>query len=180
MSKKRIHRLRDKLLERGRPTLYPGAGDTRESGQAPPMSGESRPAASPELNALAERVKPFAEVMYLVLAADKAISDRERALLRGGLRSLTDGALSTAAMADMMDEFERSRERDGVDMRLDFVASALYADRADARLALGLATAAADADRGIGTEERALIDALGERLGISRVEVQEMLQGATG
>lgn len=163
MTSKRITRLRDTLLERGRPTLNPAT---------------TRLVATPEWSALAARVRPFAEAIYLVLAADRAISDRERALLRGALRSLTDGAISSASMSEMLEQFERDRERDGVDLRLDYVASALYADRADARLALGLATAAADADHGAGPEERALIDALGERLGISRSEVQEWLQGS--
>jgi tellurite resistance protein len=131
------------------------------------------------LSALAERVRPFAEVMYLVLAADREITDRERDLLRGALRSLTDDALSTVAMGQMLQEFERDRDRDGVEVRLDYLASTLYRDRSDARLALGLASAAAAADRGIGPEERELIKSLGERLGVSRSELQELLQDTT-
>jgi hypothetical protein len=168
MSNKRIERLRDKLMERGQrgqPTLHQ-------------FQGRHPTVMSPELSALAQRVRPFAEVMYLVLVADREITDRERDLLRGAMRSLTDGALSTPAMSSMMDEFEHCRTRDGVDLRLDLLASVLYPDRADARLALGLATVAAEADHSFGAEKRALIDGLGERLGISRREVQEMLQGA--
>jgi tellurite resistance protein len=160
---KRIERLRNKLLERGEAT----------------NPRIIRPVASPELSALAERVRPFAEVMYLVLAADQAVTERERNVLRGALRSLTDGALSTAAMDDMLRDFAQSRARDGVDVRLDTLASTLYRDRSDARLALGLATAAADADRGIGPEERELINALGERLGISSSELNAMLYDAS-
>jgi tellurite resistance protein len=163
MTSKRIERLRDKLLARGQPTLAPPA---------------VAPTGTPELWALAERVRPFAEVMYLVLAADHDISERERNVLRGALRSLTEGALSSSALDEMLQEFEQNRTREGVELRLDYLASALYLDRADARLALGLATAAADADRGVGPQERDLIRALAERLGIGRSELDEMLHDA--
>lgn len=162
MTSKRIERLRDKLLARGKPTL------------APPLHAPQR-SDTPELWALAERVRPFAEVMYLVLAADEDISERERDLLRGALRSLTEGALSTAALDEMLQEFQANRAREGVELRLDYLASALYLDRSDARLALGLATAAADADRGVGSEEREVITSLAERLGIHGSELAEML-----
>jgi tellurite resistance protein len=163
MTNKRIERLRDKLLERGEAT----------------NPRITRPLPSPELSALAERVRPFAEVMYLVLTADRAVTDRERNVLRGALRSLTDGALTTADMEQMLKEFAQNRAREGVEVRLDALASMIYRDRSDARLALGLATAAADADRGIGPEERELISSLGERLGISSKELQLLLNDAS-
>ena len=163
MTSKRIERLRDKLLARGQPTLHPP--DPRHASTA-----------TPEVSALAERVRPFAEVMYLVLSADAAITERERDVLRGALRSLTEGVLSSAAMNEMLDEFAHNLARDGLELRLDYLASTMYADRADGRLALGLATAAADADRGIGEEERGVIEALGERLGVSAMEMKELLE----
>lgn len=165
MTSKRIERLRDKLLARGQPTLHPP--DPKRTHKA-----------TPELSALAERVRPFAEVMYLVLSADAAITERERDVLRGALRSLTEGVLSSAAMNEMLDEFAHNLKRDGLDLRLDYLASTMYADRSDGRLALGLATAAAEAERGIGEEERGVIAALGERLGVSAMEMKELLQGS--
>jgi len=159
MASKRIERLRDKLLARGRPTMYPSLS----------------PSPSPELEALAERVRPFAEVMYLVLATDSKITENERNVLRGALRSLTEDALSTSALDTMLADFEQLRERQGLEVRLDYLASQLYSDRADAKLALGLATAAADSDAGIGPEERAVIEALAERLRISDEELQALL-----
>jgi len=159
MASKRIERLRDKLLARGRPTIYPSPS----------------PSPSPELEALAERVRPFAEVMYLVLATDSKITEIERDVLRGALRSLTEDALSTSALDAMLTDFEELRERQGVEVRLDHLASQLYSDRADARLALGLATAAADSDAGIGPDERTVIEALAERLRVSDEELQALL-----
>jgi tellurite resistance protein len=164
VTSKRIERLRDKLLARGQATLHPPAPRAQK--------------ASPELSAMAERVLPFAEIMYLVLSADAAITERERDVLRGALRSLTEGALSSAAMDEMLREFAQNLAREGLDLRLDYLASAMYADRSDARLALGLATAAADADRGVGPEERAVIEGLGERLGMSVLEMRELFEGA--
>jgi hypothetical protein len=164
VTSKRIERLRDKLLARGQPTLHPPAPRPNK--------------ATPELSAMAERVRPFAEIMYLVLSADAAITERERNVLRGALRSLTEGALSSAAMDSMLAEFEGNLRREGLDLRLDYLASAMYADRSDARLALGLASAAADADRGVGPEERVVIAGLGERLGISAIELHELLNGS--
>lgn len=125
-----------------------------------------------------DRVRPFAEIMYLVLSADASITERERDVLRGALRSLTEGALSSAAMDEMLTEFARNLAREGIDLRLDYLASVMYADRADARLALGLATAAAEADRGLGPEERAVIEGLGQRLGVNAIEMRELLEGA--
>jgi tellurite resistance protein len=165
MASKRIERLRDKLLARGRPSLSP-----------PPSDADKVTGQTPELRALAERVRPFAEVMYLVLATDSHISTPERDVLRGALRSLTEGALSTNALDAMLEEFEQLRERQGLELRLDNLASQLYADRADARLALGLATAAADSDQGVGPDERAVIVALAERLRISDAELQALLR----
>lgn len=161
MANKRIEHLRDKLLARGQP-----------------MPTAPRNVASSELSALSARIRPFAEVMYLVLAADEVLTERERDVLRGALRSLSDGALSSTAMDEMLEDFRRARARDGIELRLDFLASALCVDRTDARLALRLATAAADADHGVGPEEEAVIRALGERLGVSRSEMLELLDGA--
>jgi tellurite resistance protein len=161
MASKRIERLRDKLLARGRPSLRP------------PLSAAA--GLTPEQQALAERVRPFAEVMYLVLVADSKISEPERNVLRGALRALTEDALSTSVLNEMLTQFEAQCRRDGLDGRLDALASQLYSDRADARLALGLAAAAAEADLNITTDERAVITTLAERLRITAEELQALL-----
>lgn len=160
MTSPRIVRLRDKLLARGQPTLRPPAPT----------------AVTPELSALEERVRPFAEVMYLVLSADAEVTEPERDVLRGALRSLTEGALSSMAMEMMLQDFAQNLARDGLDLRLDTLASILYADRPDARLALELASAAAEADRGVGPEELSVIRAFGERLGVGEIELEELLR----
>jgi uncharacterized tellurite resistance protein B-like protein len=162
MSNKRIERLRDKLVDRGMASLRPSLPPTEPG---------------PEALAMLQRVRPFAEAMYLVLAAEHDIAERERNVLRGALRTLTDGVLSTASMETMLGNFERARERDGVDVRLDALAAALYGDPSDAELALGLMAAAAEADGRLGASEQSIILALGERLGVAAGHLQELLYG---
>lgn len=163
MANKRIDRLRDKLLARGMASQRP-----------PPVKADP----NPEVQAMARRVQPFAEAMYLVLAADGAIGERERDVLRGTLRTLTDGMLSSASMEAMLAEFERGRALQGVESRLDTVAAALYSDRSDAELALGLMAAAGETDGRMATAEQAIILALGERLGVAEPRLHELLYGA--
>jgi uncharacterized tellurite resistance protein B-like protein len=163
MSNKRIDRLRDKLLARGMASQRP-----------PPVKADPKP----EALAMAQRVQPFAEAMYLVLAADGAMGDRERDVLRGAIRTLTDGMLSSASMEAMLADFERGRALQGLESRLDTVAAALYSDRSDAELALGLMAAAGETDGRMATAEQAIILALGERLGIAKPHLQELIYGA--
>lgn len=162
MADKRIDRLRDKLLARGMASQRP-----------PPMNADPKP----EAVAMTQRVRPFAEAMYLVLAADGDMGERERDVLRGALRTLTDGMLSSHAMETMLCEFERARALQGVESRLDTVAAALYDDPSDTELALGLMAAAGETDGRMAAAERAIIMALGERLGVSKPHLQELVYG---
>jgi tellurite resistance protein len=157
---KRIERLRDRLLSRG-----------------PAIS--ERPAApiKPESRAAYQRIRPLAEAMYLVMAADRHVNERERDALRGAIRTLTDGGLGTLAMENMIMEFEQALARDGLDVRLDALASFLYGDRDDMELAVALAAAVALADEGLDPEEQRTIEALAERLGISGARLEQMLNG---
>jgi tellurite resistance protein len=155
-----IERLRDRLLGQGRPSLLPGGAGARVAADA---------------QALYQRLLPFAEAMYLVMSADGSVSARERDILRGALRVLTGGALSSAAMESMIAEFDRTLVSEGTELRLDQLASTLYGDREDAELVLSLMAAVASADGVIAARERALLDATAERLGVARARVQELL-----
>jgi tellurite resistance protein len=162
MSNKRIERLRDKLLERG-----------MDSRRPPPLGADPRP----EVLAMTQRVRPFAQAMYLVLAADGGLRERERDVLRGALRTLTDGLLSSAAMDALLADFERARALQGLEMLLDGVAAALYGDRSDGELALSLMAAAGETDGRLTAAEQAIIIALGQRLGLSQLRLDELLYG---
>ncbi|HKU39468.1 MAG TPA: TerB family tellurite resistance protein [Polyangiales bacterium] len=164
MSNPQIERLRATLLRRGMLTSRP----------PPPLAD---PTWNPEQVELARRVRPFAEAMYLVIAADAEIGTRERDVLRGALRTLTDNQLSTAALETMLQEFESARAEEGTEARLDAVASALYLDPTDAELAVKLAIAGAEVDGRLDAREQAVVRALAERLGFSERQLGELLEG---
>jgi tellurite resistance protein len=166
MTRARIERLRDRLEQQGQPTVRP------------PSMGASVPT-SPEVDAMYARVRPLAEVMFLVMTADETVGHRERDTLRGAIRTLTGGVLSSTAMEKMISEFEDSVMREGVDVRLDYVASVLYGDRDDSELALSLAAAVAVADEPLVPAEQATIEELALRLGVSKERLRELV-GDTG
>ena len=152
-------RMRRALLERGRPSLLPPAGQPISSGP-PPLSDEAR--------AAAERVAPICELLYLMMCADGSDNRAERELLRGAVRALTDGQLRSATIDAMLARFDEARTHEGQRARLSHVANLLAADRADAEAAYSLAAALALADGGADARELVLLEELGELLGLSR------------
>lgn len=144
----------------------------------PPPPIAARPSAlKPEELELARRVRPFAEAMYLVIGADAEIGQRERDVLRGALRTLTDNLLSSTFLETMLENFETARAQEGTEARLDAVASALYWDATDAELAVKLAIAGAEVDGRLDAREQAVVHALATRLGISDRHLDELLEG---
>lgn len=164
MSSPQIERLRATLLRRGMVVSRPPPPDSPKPWK-------------PEQLELARRVRPFAEAMYLVIGANSDVGDRERDVLRGALRTLTDGMLSSAVLEKMLQEFESARGEEGTEARLDAVASALYWDATDAELAVKLAIAAAEVDGQLDAREQSVVHALATRLGISEKKLEELLEG---
>jgi tellurite resistance protein len=115
--------------------------------------------------------------MYLVIGAGADIGERERDVLRGALRTLTDNVLSSSVLERMLEEFESARAEEGTEARLDAVASALYWDATDAELAVMLAIAGAEVDGRIDAREQSVVHALATRLGISDKHLEELLEG---
>lgn len=161
---KTLERLKNQLLSGGsRPSLLPSS-----------WSGNSAP---PEAQAAYQRIRPFAEAMYLVMAADGHLDERERIALRGALRSLTAGVLGTSAMESMLSEFERLLAVQGLELRLDDVASRIYGEPEDRELALALASTVAVVDDRMDSAEQRTIEALAERLGIGKQRLESLLGG---
>jgi tellurite resistance protein len=153
-----LRALRAAMLERG----------ARESISPPPPR---RSIAAHDLDpadrgAVLARVAPICEVLYLLMAADDRVDGREYLTLRGAIRALTDGALGTTALNGLLARFESALEREGRNVRLTKVASELSADRADAEATYMLAAAVAIADDTTDLRESALLDELGDLLGI--------------
>jgi tellurite resistance protein len=155
LDNRRIEQLRDRLLERGPVSVIPAAFSKADLSVA----------------AAYDRIQPFAEAMFLVMSADAEIKDSERDVLRGALRTLSEGGLGTAATDAMLIDLEERLARDGIDVRLDNVAAHLWPDPTDRELALALAAATAKADGTIDPAERSAILELASRLGVSEARV---------
>ena len=117
---------------------------------------------------LYERLRPFAEAVFLVMSADAHVEERELEVLRGTLRILTAGELGGSALDAMLKEFAESLQRDGRELRLDRVAAEIYGDREDVELAISLVSAAALANGSVEPAEDEVIVELAERLGLSK------------
>ncbi len=161
----RIARLRDKLLDAGRPSVRP----------APSSSRTGLP---PEQSALYGRVEPLAELMFLVMSSDGAVAKSERAALRGMLRTLTDGALSSREMDEMLEHFAAVLEREGIEQRLDTLAARLYGEHETRELALALGAATALADSELQASEVTILKGLAERFGVPASRLQALIEGA--
>lgn len=159
---RRIERLRDRLLRQGRRSVAP----------APAWSLSS---ARPDEQAAYDRILPFAEAIYLVIAADGVHTPEERDALLGAIRYLTEGELGAQAADHMIARFQSELERDGLEVRLDDVASRVYAEPEDRELALSLAAAVAVAGGNSGPTEERTIAGLAERLGFSQGRLEALL-----
>ena len=157
----RIAHLRDRLLRRGVRSVAPGAWSF---GAAPPQE-----------QAAYDRILPFVEAIYLVIAADGVHTPEERDALLGAIRYLTEGELGARAADHMIVELQAALERDGLEVRLDEVASRVCREPEDRELALSLAAAAAMADGHAGPTEESAVVGLAERLGFSESRLKAML-----
>ena len=152
-----VQRLRDMLHER--------AGL-----QAPHVGSRGRLArdeASPEVQALIERVAPICEALYLAMVADDEQDADEIESIRGAIATLTDGSLSSATIESMLRGYAAAATEQGREERLRQVAARLSADREDAEATLVLAAAVAVSDGSVAGTEESLLTELCHRLGIS-------------
>jgi tellurite resistance protein len=149
--------LRNKLVDMGRASIVP------------------RPLAQDETSqAFYERLRPFAEAIYLVISVDGVLEPRETEVLRGTLRALTSGELGGAAMDAMLTEFKAALALDGQDIRLDRIAAEVYGDRDDIELVIALSSAAALASGCAEPAEHDVIRQLASRLGLSKDQLREL------
>jgi uncharacterized tellurite resistance protein B-like protein len=158
LSNSTLARLRDQLLETGR---RPSA------------------VASSAAEAFAQRIDgeyaPLCEAMYLMMAADGAVAEEEREVLRGALRNLSSNALHSADIEAMLDRAVRNAEVEGAGARLRTVAAELAEDRGRAEVAFVLAAAIAFADNAIADNENETLNTLAECLGIDETRAESLL-----
>jgi tellurite resistance protein len=156
-----VLRLRDRLVERGVPSVSPGRAALSDS------------------DALVQRLRPFVRVMLLVMTADGEVHDSERDAVRGAVRTLTDGHASSAVIDRLLSELEVDVRALGRQRCLEQSAAQLCGSRDDAELALVLTAAVAAADGDGAVSEWPLVVELAELLGIAGERRSELV-GALG
>jgi tellurite resistance protein len=119
-----------------------------------------------EESAALERIDPFAETMYLMTAADGALSPEEMDAIRGAVRGLSGGVLRSGTIEHMIQTYAGRLGTQGRDSRLEEIAERLSDIPVDAETAFSLAAAVALADEAVADEENAFINQLAEWFGI--------------
>jgi tellurite resistance protein len=127
-------------------------------------------------NAIAARVEPFAETMYLVMIADGEPSSEEQDALIAAIDVLTDGRLTRQNIDGMLARFDVNVARDGVEARIARIGARLSADQEDRETAFTLAAAIALADDRIHLEENQAIAWIGEYYGLSNRRIATLLE----
>ncbi len=153
-----LRRLRSRLLE---PRFEP----------AP----ESAAGPGPEQEAALERVGPVAETLFLMMVADDRSAREEHIAVHNAIHLLTDGLLPESLVGELLGRFEESLADQGLEARLEAIATRLALDRRDAEAAFSLAAALAMADEAVNAKERELLETLRSWLGIPRRRAAALL-----
>ena len=162
-----ITRLRDRLKETGsRPSLVMASGDgiLAKAGILPP-----------EEQAAVQSVQPVLEMMFLMMAADGALSDEERVVIRGAVRELSEGFVRTATLNALIQGLEEALHKEGQEARLNAVVDLLHEDKPGAESAFVLAAAVAYADEKIEDSENELLNAFADKVMISAERAETLL-----
>jgi len=163
LSSSMIGRLRDRLRARGqRPTAT-----LKDISKLAPDAAE--------LLAASIEYGPLCEAMYLMMSADGKITQDERDVLKGALRTLSEDTVLSVHIEAMLDAAAKNVAEHGRDGRLREVASQLQDDPARSEVAFILAAAVAFADNAIADEENEALSRLAEGLGIDDARVDELL-----
>ena len=161
-----LARLRDDLLRRGERTSLP---------PTTPAEAARGARLTPDVVAVMQRVAPLCELLYLLMVADDESDVRERDVLRGAIRALTDGALRTGAIDVMLTRFQAQLQAHGRESRLAQATAQLAADREDAEAAFTLAAVMVIADADPAAQEAQLLSEIRDLLGISRARADLLL-----
>ena len=159
-----IRRLRDQLLAADTPP------DTRV------VHGDANAAVKA---AVARRIEPFAETMYLVMMADGQSAVVERDALVAALKVLSDDQLGDADILPMLERFAQLTDGVGTEGRLAQLGAHLSADRDDRETAFALAAVIALADESVAVQENRVLEWVSEYYGISQKRMASIL-GAIG
>lgn len=161
-----IRALRDRLLNSGGvPTIPPAAPDEGEGEH--PLAGDAQ--------ALALFEATF-EGMFIMLCADGVAGHAEKEVLRGAMRELTAGVVRSKLIERMTEEAAARLETEGAGARLSACAQVLAPSPLAAEAAFVLAAVMAYADDEIADEERELLAAFADHLGLSSERTNALLE----
>jgi tellurite resistance protein len=162
ISQERLEDLRELLRSRGqRPSLVISTG------------AQNLPLA--EAMEIVEEFGSICEAMFLLMAADRRVTNAGRELLRGALDVVSNGRVRTIHMDAMLDASARRVAKDGIETRLTKVVRSLADDpaRAEVTLVLGAALAAADGD--VSPARRTILERMAKDLEIEPDRAEAIL-----
>jgi uncharacterized tellurite resistance protein B-like protein len=162
LSNSTLSRLRDQLQARG-----------QKPSVVVPEPGTSLDEA--ELAALTAEYGPLCEAMFLMMTADRKVTESERSVLKGALRNLSSDSIRTAHMEAMLESARQNVAEQGREARMKEVAAQLREDSARAEVAFVLAAAIAFADNAIADEENDALNDLADGLGIDEDRANHLL-----
>jgi tellurite resistance protein len=163
LSNSTLARLRDQLRTGGqRPSIALGGASKLTPDAA-------------ELLAATVEYGALCEAMYLMMSADGHITNDERQVLRGALRSLSGDSIRSVHVEAMLDNAARKVAEQGRDARLRDVITELHEDPTRSEVAFVLAAAIAFADNAIADEENETLSQFAEGLGIDEGRADELL-----
>lgn len=115
------------------------------------------------------------EAMYIMMSADGRVSQDERDVLKGALRSLSSDNVRGVHIEAMLDAASKKLASEGRDKRLAAVIEELREDTTISEIAFVLMAAIAFADNVIEDEENEVLNELAEGLGIDADRANELL-----
>jgi uncharacterized tellurite resistance protein B-like protein len=126
------------------------------------------------IEAILRRIRPFAEIMYLVMATDGDVDAAERKTLLSALEVLCDKIVPPVQLETLLDEFRQGGGIEEED-RIQMAAARIGAEKQDREMAFLLAAAIAVADHRLEEVERTTMQWVREYLGISDRRMNELL-----
>jgi len=118
-------------------------------------------------DATLQRIRPYAETMYLVMMADGSPDAQELDALSAAVEILAGRQILAEDIDRMFQQFADAVMRSGVEQRVAQLGAQLGADREGREIAFTLAAAVAMADQAVDIAENQVLEWVGEYYGIS-------------
>ena len=162
LSNPTLTRLRDQLQSRGqRPSIV--------------MPNESVSPHALEFIQTTSEFGTLCEALYIMMSADGRVSQPEREVLKGALRTLSNDTVRGVHIEAMLDASAKKLAAEGRDARLKAVTEVLCEDETVSEIAFVLMAAIALADNVVDDAENEVLNLLADGLGISEERANALL-----